>query len=61
LLWEFWKKESELFPPEILSNKKGINSFPHCLVFVFDGSLDEVPNTEEEIEFYKQIIMNCKT
>ncbi|EGR34090.1 hypothetical protein IMG5_024610, partial [Ichthyophthirius multifiliis] len=55
LLWEFWKKDSELFPSEILINEKNIQNTPHCIIIVFDGSLDEVPN-EEETEFYKDIL-----
>ena len=56
LLWEFWKKENQLFPSKIMKKSKGLKSIPHCLVFVFDGSMDEIPNGEEEIQFYKDII-----
>jgi hypothetical protein len=55
LLWEFWKRDYELFPNHILSEKK-LSTDPHCLLFVFDGSLDEVPNGQEEITFYNEII-----
>ena len=42
-LWEFWKRDTELFPKEIFDAKNpGINSIPHAVVFVFDGSSDEV-------------------
>ena len=61
MLWEFWKKDEDLFPIEIINKNKGINSKPHCLVFVFDGSLDEIPNGEEEAEFYRNIIESSKT
>jgi hypothetical protein len=54
LLWEFWRNNADLFPSEILGNniKKHI---PHALIFVFDGSLDEIPNGEEETRFYKGV------
>ena len=55
-LWEFWKKDSELFPKEIFDAKKpGINSIPHAVVFVFDGSTDEVI-PQEDIYFYKDLV-----
>ena len=55
MLWEFWKKDCELFPSEIFKDG-GLSNCPHVLVFVFDGSLDEVPNGVEETKFYKEII-----
>lgn len=55
LLWEFWKKDSELFPNDILS-KGELTNQPHAIIFVFDGSLEEVPNGPEETQFYKEII-----
>lgn len=55
MLWEFWKKDSELFPKEIIT-KEDFRTQPHVLIFVFDGSLDEVPNGPEETQFYKEII-----
>lgn len=55
LLWEFWKKDSELFPEEIF-RKGGLKTCPHVLVFVFDGSLEEVPNGPDETRFYREII-----
>ena len=59
-LWEFWKKSSELFPNEILNPEEpGINSIPHSVVFIFDGSSDEVVQGED-IKFYKDLIVLCK-
>ncbi len=56
LLWEFWKKDHELFPQEIYEKGDNLNKMPHALIFVFDGSLEEVPNGKEETMFYKEII-----
>lgn len=47
LLWEFWKRETELFPDAILG-EASLRSKPHCIVFVFDGSMDDIPNSPEE-------------
>ena len=59
-LWEFWKKSSELFPNEILiAEEPSISSIPHSIVFIFDGSSDEVVQGEDEI-FYKDLIILCK-
>ncbi len=33
---------------------------PHCLVFVFDGSMDEIPNSAEETQFYKEIMNKAR-
>ena len=56
LLWEFWKKDSELFPKEIFDSKEiGINSVPHAVVFIFDGSSDEVIQSEDA-KFYKDLV-----
>ena len=33
---------------------------PHCICFVFDGSMDEIPNGEEEINFYKEILQMAR-
>jgi len=30
------------------------------VVFVFDGSMDDIPNGEEETKFYKDIIQRCR-
>jgi hypothetical protein len=56
LLWEFWKKDTELFPAEIMRSQAGVREKPHCILLVFDGSLDEIPNGEEETAFYRDII-----
>ena len=59
-LWEFWKKSSELFPNEILNPEEpGISSIPHSVVFIFDGSSDEVVQGEDT-KFYKDLIALCK-
>ena len=60
-LWEFWKKDSELFPTEIFNAEKpGINSIPHAIVFVFDGSNDEVIQKEDiiltRIDIFEKLI-----
>ena len=60
MLYEFWKKDNELFPSEILNKDGGLSNKPHCIVFVFDGSLEEVPNGQEEVEFYRGIIQLCR-
>ena len=55
-LWEFWKKDSELFPKEIFNgNEPGIESIPHAIVFVFDGSSDDVIDPDDEA-FYKDLV-----
>ena len=55
-LWEFWKRDSELFPKEIFDAKEpGINSVPHAVVFVFDGSTDNVIQ-EEDVHFYQDLV-----
>ena len=60
LLWEFWKKDSELFPKEIFDTKEiGINSVPHAVVLIFDGSSDEVIQSEDE-KFYKDLVKFSK-
>ena len=57
-LWEFWKSDNNLFPSDITKNGQELTlkDKPHCVVFVFDGSMDEIPNGEEETKFYKDII-----
>ena len=37
-----------------------MSSKPHCLVFVFDGSMSEIPNGTEETSFYKAIIAKSR-
>eukprot|EP00931_Biecheleriopsis_adriatica_P105130 TRINITY_DN79707_c0_g1_i1.p1 TRINITY_DN79707_c0_g1~~TRINITY_DN79707_c0_g1_i1.p1 ORF type:complete len:381 (+),score=89.07 TRINITY_DN79707_c0_g1_i1:137-1144(+) len=61
LLWEFWRKDSELFPPEILAKNKGLQTQPHAVLFVFDGSMEEIPDGEEETRFYREIIQMCRS
>ena len=61
MLYEFWKSDAELFPKEIIEDDVTLSSKPHCIVFVFDGSNDEVPSGEEEVEFFRGIIQRCKT
>ena len=59
-LWEFWKKSSELFPSEILTEEDpNINSIPHAVVFFFDGSTDEVVQSEDN-KFYKELVYLSK-
>jgi energy-coupling factor transporter ATP-binding protein EcfA2 len=60
LLWEFWRKDSELFPQEILVRRNGIQTKPHAILFVFDGSMEEIPDGEEETRFYREIIQMTK-
>jgi hypothetical protein len=56
LLWEFWKKDAELFPKEIFNAKEvGLDSIPHNIVFVFDGSSDEVIDSNDE-KFYRDLV-----
>lgn len=59
LLWEFWKKDSELFPNEILVDSL-LENRPHSLIFVFDGSLDKVPGGDEEVEFYRNVLYQAR-
>lgn len=59
LLWEFWKRDNELFPNQILQSGSALAK-PHCICFVFDGSIDEIPNGEEETAFYKEILDMAK-
>ena len=56
-MWEFWKRDHELFPQQIISTDgKSLKSKPHCVCFVFDGSTDDIPSSEEETSFYKDIL-----
>lgn len=61
LLWEFWKKDVDLFPSEILNRRANLHTQPHALLFVFDGSMDDVPDGEEETKFYREIIQMART
>ena len=59
-LWEFWKKSSELFPNEILNPEEPtISTIPHAVVFFFDGSTEEVVQSEDSA-FYKELVYLCK-
>jgi len=59
-LWEFWKKSSELFPNEIINPEEpSMSSIPHAVVFIFDGSSDQIVQEEDE-KFYKELIVLCK-
>ena len=59
-LWEFWKKSSELFPHEILNTEDPtLSSMPHAVVFFFDGSTDEVVQSEDA-QFYKELVYLSK-
>lgn len=60
LLWEFWKSDVDLFPTEIIQRKTGLQTKPHALLFVFDGSMDDVPDGEEETRFYREIIQMAR-
>ena len=40
LLWEFWKKDTDLFPRDIYTRGPSLKTRPHCVFFVFDGSMD---------------------
>ena len=61
-LWEFWKKSSELFPKEIFNEEESgnIKSIPHSVVFVFDGSTEEIVQSED-INFYKDLVNISKS
>ena len=61
-LWEFWKKSSELFPKEIFKEEESgnIKSIPHSVVFVFDGSTDEIVQSED-IDFYNDLVNISKS
>lgn len=54
-MWEFWKKDKDLWPENIVRHPT-LSARPHALVFVFDGSMSEIPNGEEEIKFYRDIL-----
>merc|ERR1740129_2259906 len=61
LLYEFWRRDVDLFPPEILNRRQGLGTQPHALLFVFDGSMDDVPDGEEETKFYREIIQMARS
>ena len=61
-LFDFWKKSNELFPKEIFKSdisKGNIKSIPHCVAFVFDGSIDEIIQNED-IKYYQNLILISK-
>ena len=60
LLWEFWKKDSQLFPTTIMTENGSLESKPHCMVFVFDGSMEQIPNGHEETQFYRNVIQMAR-
>ena len=61
LLWEFWKKDAQLFPSTIIGGDGSLSSRPHCLVFVFDGSMENIPNGAEETKFYREVIQVARS
>lgn len=61
LLWEFWLKDEELFPTDILNkDNPGINAIPHTVALVFDGSSDDIINPEE-VGFYRNLVSYCSS
>ena len=60
-LFDFWKKSNDLFPKEIFKSgiKGNIKTLPHCVVFVFDGSIDEIIQNED-IKYYQNLILISK-
>lgn len=57
--WEFWKKDSELFPNEIFNvHEPGLETFPHNIILVFDGSTDDIIEPDDE-KFYKNLVDIC--
>jgi predicted GTPase len=55
-LWEFWKKDTELFPLEIFNAKQpGLETIPHNIVLVFDGSIDDIIDPSDE-KFYRDLV-----
>ncbi len=61
LLWEFWKKDTDLFPRDIYTKSSpSLKTRPHCVLFVFDGSMDEIPNGVEETAFFREVLDLCK-
>ena len=50
------KKDTELFPKEIFnSSLPGIESLPHSIVIVLDGSIEDLIS-EEDGTFYKELV-----
>jgi len=60
LLWEFWKKDSDLFPNDVVVDSN-LESRPHSLIFVFDGSTDKIPTNDDEIDFYRDVLQKARS
>jgi len=61
LLWEFWKENEEIFSKDILIDEKpSLDSIPHVVLLVFDGSSDDIINPDE-LEFYKDLVSICSS
>lgn len=58
LAWEFWKSSERLYEESSLQAAT-INSQPHCVVFVLDGSVDFILGSSEEATFYKNVLRRC--
>jgi predicted AAA+ superfamily ATPase len=59
LLWEFWKDEEEIFPENIMNNYSStLDTIPHTVILVFDGSSDDIINPEE-VGFYRDLVSFC--
>lgn len=59
LLWEFWKKDEQLFSQDIFSKEPpSINALPHSVILVFDGSSEDIINPDE-VEFYRDLVSMC--
>lgn len=43
-----------------LEEDPNLSTKPHSIIFVFDGSLDKVPNGQEEVEFYSKVLKKCR-
>lgn len=59
MLYEFWKSDAELFPEDIIKSDVTLGGKPHCVLFVFDGSNEEVPNPEE-VDFFRCVLRRCR-
>lgn len=60
LLWEFWKKDSDLFPSDVVVDSN-LENRPHSLIFVFDGITDKIPTNDDEIDFYKDVLQKARS
>lgn len=61
MLWEFWKSKDQLFPTEIVKRNPTMADKPHCLLFVFDGSMEDIPNGDEETQFYREVLQMARS